>query len=33
MYTEGKPCAMKNASTAWGGIFTYLTRKLSTPSD
>ena len=28
----GKPCAMKNASTVWGGFFTYfLTKKLSTP--
>lgn len=25
MYTEGKPCAMKNASTAWGEVVTCLT--------
>lgn len=24
---------MKNASTVWGGVFSFLTRTLSTPSD
>lgn len=34
MFTQRKPCAMKNASTVWGGIFYPIsTRKFSTPSD